>query len=127
MMKKENGVRVTENKETVLVDVSEVGRKWSDRWWLCGCVTPAPPTPLPKGGVVLGEDGVNEDGGGGRAGKSCESSLIEFGEFFSLGFKVTEMVMDKKEKKNLFAVKSFDLPSEATVVPFDVIYLNSKQ
>lgn len=28
-----------------------------------------------------------------------ESSLIEFGEFFSLGFKVTEMVMDKKEKK----------------------------
>lgn len=32
-------------------------------------------------------------------GESPESSLIEFGEFFSLGFKVTEMVMDKKKKK----------------------------
>lgn len=39
MMKKENGVRLTENKETVLVDVSEVGRKWSDGWQLCNAPT----------------------------------------------------------------------------------------
>lgn len=54
--------------------------------------------------------------------------MIEFGEFFSLGFEVTEMVMDKKKKKKtLFAVKLFDLPSEATVLPFNGTYLNSKQ
>lgn len=35
--------------------------------------------------------------------------------------------MDKKKKKTLFAVKLFDLPSEATVLPFNGTYLNKKQ
>lgn len=58
-----------------------------------------------------------------------ESGLIGFGEFFSLGFEMTEVVTNSKTTTTTtkyFVVKSFDLLSEIAVFTFDRICLNSK-